>query len=49
MKIITMPKKGCEKMVKTKIERLSEKMGIVFASAEEIPNEQPEEVIEYDE
>lgn len=34
---------------KTEIELFSEKMGIVFSSAEEIPNEEPEEVIVYDE
>lgn len=35
-------------MKKNEMELYSEKMGIVFSSAEEIPDEEPEEVIEYD-
>lgn len=36
-------------MSKTKIELLSEKMGVVFTAPEDMPNEAAEEVIEYDE
>lgn len=43
-----MARKDMDKMNTNELELLSEKMGIVFASAEEIPNEEPEEVIEYD-
>ena len=35
-------------MDKTKIELLSEKMGIIFSSPEEIPAEEAEEMIEYE-
>ena len=35
-------------MNKTNIELLSEKMGIIFSNPEEIPTEQPEEMIEYE-
>ena len=43
-----MARNDMDKKNKNTVELLSEKMGVVFSSAEEIPNEEPEEVIEYD-
>lgn len=41
--------KDVKVMCKTKIDLISEKMGIIFSNIEDIPTDEPEEVIEYDE
>ena len=42
-------RKDVKILKKTKIELLSEKMGVVFSAPEDMPSEAAEEVIEYDE
>lgn len=41
-------RKEVNEMRKNEMELYSEKMGVIFSSVEDIPDEEPEEVIEYD-